>query len=180
MKEKKIAWKLFAGFLILMLIMTFVSRIIYTRRLPVVTVQGVKSQRLTSVLSCSGTVEPTAVKTVYLPEGLTVEMISAFAGKKVEAGDELLRLDMKKLEEKANRLEAEINEEKQTSSASEKNGTSVFAEPDMPVKSISVKPGDRVEKGDELFRIDTDRLCFYINELENFCIYFLNYHLMGT
>lgn len=165
MKENKRAVKFFTGFLVLMLIMTFVSRIVYTRSLPVVSVKSVKSERLTNVISCSGTVEPTSVKTVYLPEDLTVEMISAFEGKTVAEGDELLRLDLKKLEEKAQKLKTEINEEKQNA-IDVGTGTSVFAEPDMPVKSVTVKKGDKVKKGDLLFTIDTDRLCYFINELE--------------
>ena len=143
MKENKRAVKFFAVFLVLMLIMTFVSRIVYTRSLPVVSVKSVKSERLTNVISCSGTVEPTSVKTVYLPEDLTVEMISAFEGKTVAEGDELLRLDLKKLEEKAQKLKTEINEEKQNAN-DVGTGTSVFAEPDMPVKSVTVKKGDKV------------------------------------
>lgn len=158
--------KLFALFLSAMLAMTFISREAYTKKLAQVTVKNVQRMRLVKNIKASGTMEPTAVQSVFLPEGLTVEKITAQAGSSVSKGDELLRLDTAQLKEKANRLEREINELVTEEGLQSDDETPVFAEPDIPIKSVEVKAGDKVSEGDLLFTLDCDRLLLLINELE--------------
>ena len=166
MTNKKKAVKVFSGFLAAMLVMTFVSRAVYAKNLPCVTVSEAKQQRLTRVIKCGGTVVPTAVKSVFLPEGLTVEQMIVSPGCAVEKDSELIRLDKAQLEEKALTLESEIADEKNASVSEPKYGTPVFAEPDMPVSEVKVRNGDTVKAGDTLFTVDLDRLLILINELE--------------
>ena len=165
MTDKKKMMKLFAGFLAAMLIMTFVSRAVYAKSLPLVQVKEAKTQRLTRMIRCGGTVVPTAVKSVFLPEGLTVEQMCVSGGCAVKKDEALLMLDTAQLKEKALTLENEIEELKEQSEQS-KSGTPVFAEPDMPVSKVNVGKGDTVEKGDVLFTVDSERLLRLINELE--------------
>ena len=166
MMIRKLSAKLFALFLAAMLVMTFVSREVYARKLAVVEVKNLQHMRLTKNIKCSGTLEPTAVRPVFLPEGLTVERITASAGSKVGAGDELLRLEKAQLKDKADRLKREINESVEEDGLCSKEETPVFTEPDIPVKSVSVKAGDKVNEGDELFALDSERLLRLINDLE--------------
>ena len=166
MMIKKLSSKLFALFLAAMLAMTFVSRVVYTKKLAVVTVKNLQHIRLTKNIKCSGTLEPTAVTPVFLPEGLTVEKITAAAGSSVVAGDELLRLDKAQLKDKAERLKREINESVADNGLYSKEETPIFTEEDIPIKSVSVKAGDKVSEGDELFMLDCERLLILINDLE--------------
>ncbi|MCR5020092.1 HlyD family efflux transporter periplasmic adaptor subunit [Ruminococcus sp.] len=163
---KKRPIKLFAIFLSAMLAMTFVSREIYTKKLAVVTAKNVQHMRLVKNIKASGTLEATAVKSVYLPDGLTVEKITVSVGSSVSNGDELFKLDMAQLKEKASRLEDEINELITEEGLQCDDETPVFIEPDIPVKSVEVKPGDKVSEGDILFTLDCDKLLLLINDLE--------------
>ncbi|MBQ8966028.1 hypothetical protein [Ruminococcus sp.] len=163
---KRKAVRYFGGFLAVMLVMTFVSRMVYTKNLAVVTAEKVRIGRLSKNIQCCGTAEATAVKTVSLPEGLTVEKLTAPAGSKVSVGEELLRLDMAKLRETAEKLAREIDDDIMNGGLGGSGEVPVFTESDMPVKSVKVKAGDKVSVGSELFTLNSDRLLMLINELE--------------
>ena len=91
-KFKQKALKYFVIFLLVMFVMTFISRMIYTNNLPRVTAARVSSQSLSHQVECSGTLEARKKTPVFVPEGIKI------ADKAVKNGDkEILSSDLTKM-----------------------------------------------------------------------------------
>lgn len=107
MESKKRLWKGFAVFMALMLIMTFVSRIVYVSRLPRVHWTNPTSASITNKLTAEGTVEVVNSEAVTGLEGLLVKRVCVAAGEQIAVGTVLYEIDTEDLQEQLTGLEAE-------------------------------------------------------------------------
>ncbi len=115
MSAKRKAAHGLAGFLIFMLVCTFVSRGIYAYHMPQVKVASAKSGALSHEFETSGTVEAVSEKAVTVLSGVRVQEVCVEEGETVKKGDALFRLDTKELKNRVSRLQketAELEEEK--------------------------------------------------------------------
>lgn len=88
-----------AEFLFLMLILTFVSRAVYSSFLPMVSVTDTKRMALTHKVSLDGVVENTAELAMFVEDGLLVKEVCAVPGDRVEIGSPLFVFDTEDLQE---------------------------------------------------------------------------------
>ena len=171
MKEKfKVnTLKLFLCFLALMFIMTFVSRMLYTSKLPKVMTVGVKIQGITHTVECRGTLDPIKKTPVFVPDGLRISDIFVKKGDTVSDGDLLMQLDEQYLSQMKTSLEKELEDKLRNSPEAyySDSKTPVFTESGLRVSEICVNQGDYVEKGKLLVRLDINFLYNYIADLEN-------------
>lgn len=107
MESKKKLWRGFAVFMAVMLLMTFVSRIVYVSRLPRVRWKNPVATSITNKLSVEGTVEVVNSEAVTGMEGLLVKRVCVAAGEQIEAGTVLYEVDTEDLQIQLGRLEAE-------------------------------------------------------------------------
>lgn len=171
MKEKfknKIL-KCFIVFLVVMLALTFISRMIYAEKLPRVTLTNVKQQSIVHNISGSGTVEAMKKNPVFIPSGLRVNEVMVKDGDIVESGDILLKLDMDYLNEKIISCESEISSELNSQQGGFINITKhpIFTESELRVNEVYVMPGDTVSNGQALIKLDMNYLIVKMNALEN-------------
>jgi multidrug efflux pump subunit AcrA (membrane-fusion protein) len=173
MKEnyKQKALKYFAVFLLVMFVMTFISRMIYTNSLPRVTATKVISQSLLHQVECSGTLEAQKKTPVFVPEGIKIADKAVKNGDEVVKGDTLIRLDKNDLSEQIKKIENEISTDINDGSgiynADSKNP--VFTLSDLRISEIHVKAGDYVECGQYVMKLDAsylyDKVCDLYNDL---------------
>ena len=90
-----------------MLLMTFVSRIVYVSRLPRVRWQNPTAASIRNKLLVDGTVEVVNSEAVTGVEGLLVKRVCVAAGEQIEAGTVLYEVDTEDLQVQLGRLEAE-------------------------------------------------------------------------
>lgn len=107
MESKKKLWRGFAIFMAVMLLMTFVSRIVYVSRLPRVRWQNPTAASIRNKLLVDGTVEVVNSEAVTGVEGLLVKRVCVAAGEQIEAGTVLYEVDTEDLQVQLGRLEAE-------------------------------------------------------------------------
>jgi len=168
MKEesKQRAVKIFLCFLAAMFIMTFVSRAVYAEKLPKITYTTLKYQKIPHTVKFSGTVESLKKTPVYLPAGLRVESVKANCGDSVGRSNVIIQLDRRFLEETVVSLENELTMELGSSmSYSPEGQVPVFTLPGLRIMEICVSTGDTVSQGDTLFRLDTDYLSKFTEQL---------------
>lgn len=171
MKEKfKVkAVKYFLIFIVIMLVMTFISRMVYVSKLPRVMTTKIKTQALSHSVKCNGILEAVKRNPVIVPEGLRVSEVVVKPGDKVLNGDLLLQFDKEYLSEKISDLEKEIKSELETlpGAYDTTNKIPIFTQPDLRISEVYVKQGDSVQIGQELIRLDYDYLYDMINSLQN-------------
>ena len=171
MKEKfknKIL-KYFIVFLVLMLAMTFISRMVYAEKLPRVTLTNVKQQSIVHNITGNGTLEAVKKNPVFITSGLRVNEVLVKDGDSVKSGDVLLKLDMDYLNEKIVTSESEISSEISSQQGAFNNITKhpVFTESGLRVSEVYVMPGDAVANGQAIIKLDMDYLIVKMNDLEN-------------
>jgi biotin carboxyl carrier protein len=167
-KIKQRAIKYFLIFLAVMLILTFVSRMVYTEKMPRVSYTKIKNQSISHELEYSGTVEAVKNKPVFVPEGLRIAEFDAERGDSVIKNQLIMKLDLEYLHQKAAMLEKEITELLGSFSAYSYDGsTPVFTEAGLRVAEVCVKSGDSVSAGQRLLRLDSDYLSRHIDDLQN-------------
>lgn len=168
-RSKVTSLKLFVAFLVIMLVMTFVSRMMYTAKMPIVTTTTIKTQALSHDVQVNGTLEAFKKTPIFVPAELRIAQICVSKGDMVEAGDALIRLDKEYLKEKISDLESEILTDRLTMTDTYPSGSQipVFTEPQLRVRDVCVKPGDTVKEGQELFYLDTDHLGRFLCDLQN-------------
>lgn len=161
--------KFFIVFIVAMIILSFVSRMMYTSRMPKVTTTSIKSQALTHTLQASGMLEAKNKKPVFVSENLRVADICVGKGDQVKEGDVLFRLDQGYLNERIANLEKEIASDRRNTSETfqSANGTPVFTESGLRVSDVCVKVGDTVQNGQVLMYLDNDYLNKVIWDLQN-------------
>lgn len=107
MESKRKLWRGFAIFMAVMLLMTFVSRIVYVSRLPRVRWQNPTAASIRKKLLVEGTVEVVNSEAVTGMEGLLVKQVCVAAGEQIQAGTVLYEVDTEDLQIQLSRLEAE-------------------------------------------------------------------------
>ena len=174
MKEqfKQKALKGFTVFLIIMIVMTFLSRMLYTNNLPRVSAAKVSKQALSHQIECSGTLEAKKKIPVFVPEGIKIADKAVKNGDIVSMNDTLIRLDKNNLAEQIGKLENEISSDIDNGTgvyiAGSKNPVFVLSE--LRISEIPIKVGDRVEQGQLIMKLDPgylyDKVCDLYDELE--------------
>lgn len=107
MESKKKLWRGFALFMAAMLVMTFVSRMVYASRLPRIHWMNPTAASITNKLSVEGTVEVVNSEAITGMEGLLVKRVCVAAGEQIDAGTVLYEVDTEDLQVQLARLEAE-------------------------------------------------------------------------
>ena len=167
-KIKKRAIKYFMIFLAAMLILTFVSRMLYTERMPHVSYTKLTTQSIAHDLEYGGTVEALKSRPVFVPEGLRVLESDVERGDRVIKNQIIMKLDTEYLHKKAALLEKEIAEELESVSAYSSEGSiPVFTEAGLRTAEVCVKAGDSVSAGQVLLRLDSEYLSSRIADVQN-------------
>lgn len=99
--------RLTAGFFVLMIICTVVSRAAATAIVPIVTTANVKEGKMTVKVDGTGVIEAKKTRMVALPENIRVQETKK-VGEQVKKGEALLTCDMEYLEEQLVKMRAEI------------------------------------------------------------------------
>ena len=97
-RKKKILYGL-CGFLVFMLICTFVSRVVYSDGLAFVEIWSPEAMVLNHLVSASGNVSQGKEKALIVPEGVPIQEVFIREGDRIEEGQELFALDMEGLED---------------------------------------------------------------------------------
>lgn len=168
-KYKNKVVKYFIIFMVLMFVMTFISRMVYSEKLPRVTLTNVKQQSIVHNITGNGTIEALKKNPVFVTSGLRVNEVLVKDGDSVKSGDVLLKLDMDYLNEKIITSESEISSEISSQQGAFNNVTKhpVFTESDLRVSEVYVMPGDSVANGQAIIKLDMDYLIVKMNDLEN-------------
>ena len=167
-KIKQRAIKYFLIFLAAMLILTFVSRMVYTESMPRVSCMQIKNQSISHELEYGGTVEALKSLPVFVPEGLRIAESYAECGDRVIKNQLIMKLDLEYLHHKAAMLEKEIAEQLETVSAYTSEGSvPVFTEAGLRTGEVCVKAGDSVCVGQKLLHLDSEHLSRRIADLQN-------------
>ena len=107
-KNAKKKWMIgFSLFLAIMLIMTFVSRIIYVDNMPQVRWSYPNASSIQNTLSVEGTVEAVNPQSITGMNGLLVSKVYVAAGQQIEAGMLLYEVDLEDLQNQLGILQAE-------------------------------------------------------------------------
>ncbi|MGL6173462.1 MAG: biotin/lipoyl-binding protein [Cellulosilyticaceae bacterium] len=107
-KRERIAMKALAGFIIIMLVLTMLSRLADSITIPTVGVANPKSGRVEHTFEWTGQLEAQNEVEIEAEAGLNVKEIFVESGDQVAKGDPLLKLDVKELEEKIESIKVEI------------------------------------------------------------------------
>lgn len=100
--------KYFLVFMFAMFVMTFISRDIYSSKLPMVTSVAVKNSTLGHDVKCNGTIKSSKEMPVYTLADLRIAEVCVKNGDIVNEGDVLMRLDKDYLQNYINTLAADI------------------------------------------------------------------------
>lgn len=114
MKLKTKALRIFFIFLALMLILTFVSRGIYSYRLPRVSLTSITNQSISYTVKSYGTLESSKILPTYALSNLRIEEVCVKQGDTVAVDDVLLKYDTEYLEEYVRKLSRQIEIDKLT------------------------------------------------------------------
>lgn len=107
MESKKNLIKGFALFMAAMLIMTFVSRMVYVSRMPQIRWSSPTASSIRNQLTVEGTVEAVNAQAITGMEGLRVKRVCVATGDQIMEGTLLYEVDLEDLETQLARLEAE-------------------------------------------------------------------------
>lgn len=107
MESKKKLWRGLSIFMAVMLIMTFVSRMVYVSRMPQIKWSRPAAASIRNELTVDGTVEAVNAQAITGLEGLLVEKVHVTPGDRITEGDLLYEVNMEDLQMQLARLEAE-------------------------------------------------------------------------
>ena len=164
---KSRAVKLFLIFLGAMLAMTFVSRMVTTEKMPVVTTEGIKESSIVHKVKCSGSLTTERQTPVFVAEGLRVAEVFVKQGGRIGKGAHLMRLDKEYIADMTAAAEKELAEFMENGSPYSGSKTPVFTQSGLRVAQVCVRKGDTVYGGQVLMRLDTDHLLSHIRDMED-------------
>lgn len=107
-RQQSTAARMLAGFFVMILALTFLSRMAAGLTIAEVSTGSARAGVLTRRYTIPGTVEARDILEITLPDGLRVSSVMVQAGEAVDAGDALLKLDMAGLQDAIEQLEDEI------------------------------------------------------------------------
>lgn len=107
MESKKKTLKAFGLFMAAMLILTFISRIIYVQKMPQIRWNTPSASSIRNTLKTEGTVEAVNSQAITGISGLLVKKVCVSAGEHIEAGTVLYEVDLEDLQTKLEQLEAD-------------------------------------------------------------------------
>ncbi|MDE7197544.1 MAG: hypothetical protein K2O15_01530 [Lachnospiraceae bacterium] len=107
MDSKKKLWRGFAAFMSAMLIMTYVSRMVYVSRMPQIRWMNPIASSIQKKLQVDGTVEAVNSQAVTGLDGLLVKKVCVASGDRMEPETVLYEVDVEDLMTQLSRLEAE-------------------------------------------------------------------------
>ena len=156
-------------FVVIMIILTFVSRMAYAQKLPRVSVGDYIMQRISHIVDVDGTVKAEKSIPVVVQDGLRINDVKIKSGDTVKKGDIILSLDNKYLDEMIKKEENKLNYQISSSrKAYEEIGKKPqFLPEGMRIVDIYVKVGDTVTEGQKLMNVDVNYLNEYINNLQS-------------
>lgn len=167
MKSKKKLWKGFAVFMTAMLIMTYVSRIVYVSQMPRIRWTNPVAASIQKKLQVDGTVEAVHSQAVTGLEGLLVKKVCVAAGDRMEAGSVLYEVDTEDLQAQLAGLNAQEQAWQQQEQVRRRdaatNTTRAQEDYDMSVTELDRKIAEETKKLEELME-DLDTHMFRIPE----------------
>lgn len=105
-------WRALVAFLVIMMILTIVSRVNDQKLLPKVSTSSIKSMPINHTVTVEGTISYNHKKAVFLPEGLKVASVNVSEGMYVKKGDSLFQIDMNNLKAKIARAKSDAKKQK--------------------------------------------------------------------
>lgn len=106
---QRTAVRVLAGFFILMLVFTLVSRMADSIAVAKVETDTVKSAVLNDRVSLNGTIEPMGDMPLSLPSGVVITSVKVSVGQWVKTGDVLLELDSDAINDKLDKLRQDLH-----------------------------------------------------------------------
>lgn len=142
---------------------------IYSNRLPKVSVTEAKIQKLSHIVDAEGTLKAEKSVPLIIIEGLRISDVKVNSGSSVKDNDVLLELDMDYLNKKIAKQEKEIQYQiSSMGGAYEETGKRPFFVPEnMRITYMCVKAGDTISEQQKLMTVDTDYLYEYIETLKS-------------
>ncbi len=166
-ESKKKLWRGFALFMVAMLIMTYVSRMVYVSRMPRVKWSNPMSASIRNKITAEGTVEAVNAQAVIGMDGLLVETVCVAAGDRMEAGTVLYEVNREDLLAQLSQLEAQEqawqNQEQAKRREAATNTTRAQEDYDMDVIELDRRIAEETKKLEELME-DLDTHMFRIPE----------------
>lgn len=166
-ESKKKLWRGFALFMVAMLIMTYVSRMVYVSRMPRVKWSNPMSASIRNKITAEGTVEAVNAQAVIGLDGLLVETVCVAAGDRMESGTVLYEVNREDLLAQLSQLEAQEqawqNQEQAKRREAATNTTRAQEDYDMDVIELDRRIAEETKKLEELME-DLDTHMFRIPE----------------
>ena len=114
------ALKLLAYFLVLMVILTILSRFADSLLIPIVKVETSKGMTITHEVEVDGSIIQNREEGIAVVENLKVSYVNVYPGSEIKAGDTLFEIDLTDLKSQIQQIESQISEkEKNLSRATE-------------------------------------------------------------
>lgn len=111
-KAKKAAGKILAAFVVMMLMLSILSRIADSLTIPTVTVNSPGSGYLEFTVEGSGNLVAETEEYLDIPEGIRIQKVEVLKGQTVAKGDALAHYDLKYLQKHLETLKNELEENK--------------------------------------------------------------------
>lgn len=105
------SWRMLLVFLVIMLILTIVSRINDQKLLPRVTTDTIKAMSLDHTVTLEGTVSHNHEKAIFIPQNLRIAAVNVSEGIYVQKGDVLLQIDTKDLDNQIEKAESDARKQ---------------------------------------------------------------------
>ena len=167
MGSKKKLWQGFVFFLAAMLVMTYVSRMVYVSRMPRVKWNNPTSASIRNRITAEGTVEAVNAQAVIGLDGLLVEKVCVAAGDRMETGTVLYEVNREDLLAQLSELRAQEEAWQKQEQAKRReaatNTTRAQEDYDTKVIELDRKIAEETKKLEELME-DLDTHMFRIPE----------------
>ncbi len=167
MESKKKLWRGFAAFMAAMLVMTYVSRMVYVSRMPRVRWSSPIEASIRNQIRAEGTVEVVNAQAIIGLEGLLVEKVCVVAGDRIETGTVLYEVNMEDMLAQLAELEAQEQawQEQEQAKRREAATGAVRAQEDYDTTVVELdrKIAEETKKLEELLE-DLDTHMFRIPE----------------
>ncbi|MGL4737070.1 MAG: HlyD family efflux transporter periplasmic adaptor subunit [Cellulosilyticaceae bacterium] len=107
-KRERVAMKALAGFMIVMLLLTFLSRLADSITIPKVSVMNPQGGRIDQTIELMGTLQANNELDIEAQEGFRIKDVLVKSGDEVEVGTPLVQLDLEQIQDKIEALQVDI------------------------------------------------------------------------